>query len=158
MFFFASRRIFRRFFPYSIEERCSLQDDDFLDRFHLLSSLRQRRKRDPRRSHEGDENLTRVLAREFSISHSANPFHLELGNNSIPLERIHPSRPFIPRFSYPRFAPLYLSLPPFFFLPAKKKENYYRQRNECETGREEVFLLFNEYSKEISREGGGSLK
>lgn len=154
MFFFASRRIFRRFFPYSIEERCSLQDDDFLDRFHLLSSLRQRRKRDPRRSHEGDENLTTVLAREFSISHSANPFHLELGNNSIPLERIHPSRPFIPRFSYPRFAPLYLSLPPFFFYPRRRKKIIIvNETNVKQAERKFFYYLTSTVKKYRAREG-----
>lgn len=77
-FFLIQIRSIRGFFSYYIyiEERCW----KMVDRFYFLSSLSLSlwRKWNLQRSHE---NLTIILAREFSISDSANPFYLKLGNS-----------------------------------------------------------------------------
>lgn len=79
-FFLIQIRSIRGFFSYYIyiEERCW----KMVDRFYFLSSLSlSLKKMESPKITRRDENLTIILAREFFISDSANPFYLKLGNS-----------------------------------------------------------------------------
>lgn len=76
-FFLIQIRSIRGFFSYIYIYRRKMLEDGRQILFPFLS-LSLWRKWNLQRSHE---NLTIILAREFSISDSANPFYLKLGNS-----------------------------------------------------------------------------